>query len=88
MKTAKQENSKSRWQILLFELKMEAIWPLIGILHQPWMIDEYGASVGIRTGRGNRSTWRKPAPVPLFPLQIPHDLTWDQTAVGSQQLIT
>jgi hypothetical protein len=22
---------------------------------------------------------RKPAPVPLFPPQIPHDLNWDQT---------
>jgi hypothetical protein len=25
-------------------------------------------------GRGNRSTWRKPAPVPLCPLQTPHAL--------------
>jgi hypothetical protein len=25
-------------------------------------------------GRGNRSTRRKPAPVPLYPSQIPHDL--------------
>jgi hypothetical protein len=28
-------------------------------------------------GKGNRGTWRKPAPVPLCPPQIPHDLTWD-----------
>jgi hypothetical protein len=26
-------------------------------------------------GRGNRSTQRNPAPVPLCPPQIPHDLT-------------
>jgi hypothetical protein len=43
----------------------------------------------VRIGRGNRSTRRKPAPVPLCPPQIPHDLTWDRTqaaAVGSQRL--
>jgi hypothetical protein len=31
-----------------------------------WMIDEYGAFGGMRAGRGNRSTQRKPAPVPLI----------------------
>jgi hypothetical protein len=36
------------------------------------MIDEYEAFDGMRTGRGNRSTRRKPAPVPLCPLQNPH----------------
>jgi hypothetical protein len=61
------------------------------LLYQPWMIDDddYGAVVGMRIGRGNRSTRRKPAPVPLCPPQIPHDLTWDRTrgaAVGSQRL--
>jgi hypothetical protein len=63
--------------------------PLFGLLYQPWMIDEYGAFGGIRIGRGNQSTQRKPAPVPLCPPQIPHDLTWDRTwatAVGSQWL--
>jgi hypothetical protein len=62
--------------------------PLIGLLCQPRMIDGYGAIGGIRIDRGNRSTRRKPAPVPLCPLQIPHDLTWVRTraaAVGSQQ---
>jgi hypothetical protein len=37
--------------------------------------------------RGNRSTWRKPATVPLCPPQISHDLTWAQTwtaIVGNQ----
>jgi hypothetical protein len=51
--------------------------------------DDYGAVGGMRIGRGNRSTRIKPAPVPLCPQQIPHDLTWDRTraaAVGSQRL--
>jgi hypothetical protein len=29
----------------------------------------------MRIGRGNRSTRRKSAPMPLCPPQIPHDLT-------------
>jgi hypothetical protein len=66
----------------------------VGLLYQPRMIDDdddddYGAVGGIRIGRGNRSTRRKPTPVPLFPPQIPHYLTWDRTrvaAVGSQRL--
>jgi hypothetical protein len=37
---------------------------------------ECGTVGGMRIGRGNRSTRRKPAPVPLCPLQVPHDLTW------------
>jgi hypothetical protein len=40
-------------------------------------------------GRGNRSTWRKRAPVPLCPPQTPH-ATRTRTlaaAVGSQRLI-
>jgi hypothetical protein len=49
-------------------------------LYQPWMIDdECGAVGGVRIGRGNRSTRRKPATVPLCPQQIPHDLTWART---------
>jgi hypothetical protein len=48
----------------------------VGLLYQPRMIedDDYGAVGGIRIGRGNRSTRRKPAPVPLCPPQVPHDL--------------
>jgi hypothetical protein len=34
-----------------------------------------GAIAGMQIGRGNRSTCRKPTPVPLCPPQIPHDLT-------------
>jgi hypothetical protein len=61
------------------------------LLYQLRMIDndDYGAVGGMRIGRGNRSTRRKPAPVLLCPPQIPHDLTSDRTraaAVGSQRL--
>jgi hypothetical protein len=63
----------------------------VGLLYQPRMIDDYdyGAVGGMRIGRGNRCTRRKPAPVPLCPPQIPHDLTWDRTraaAAGSRRL--
>jgi hypothetical protein len=61
------------------------------LLYQPRMIDDddYGVVGGMRIGKGNRSTRRKPAPVPLCPPKIPHDLTRDRTraaAVGSQRL--
>jgi hypothetical protein len=37
----------------------------VGLLYQPLMIDDdnYGAVGGMRIGRGNRSTRRKPAPL-------------------------
>jgi hypothetical protein len=61
-----------------------------GLLYQPQMIDdECGAVGGIRIGRGNRSTRIKPAPVPLCPPQIPHDLTCARSrvaAVGTRRL--
>jgi hypothetical protein len=62
-----------------------------GLLYQPQMIDDgdCGAIGGMKIGRGNRSTRRKPAPVPLCPPQIPHDQTRARTrsaAVGSQRL--
>jgi hypothetical protein len=65
--------------------------PQIGLLYQPRMIDDNrcGAVAGIRIGRGNRSTRRKPAPVRLCPPQIPRDLTWAGTraaTVGSRRL--
>jgi hypothetical protein len=66
--------------------------PLTGLLHQPRTIDdECGAVGGMRIGRGNRITRRKPAPVPLCPPQIPLGLTWARTraaAVGSRRLTT
>jgi hypothetical protein len=48
-----------------------------------------GAIGGMKIGRGNRSTRRKTAPVPLCPPQIPHELTRAPTraaAMGSQRL--
>jgi hypothetical protein len=50
---------------------------------------ECGAIGGNTICRANRSTRRKPAPVPLCPSQIPHDLTQDRSrvaAVGSRRL--
>jgi hypothetical protein len=48
-----------------------------GLLYRPQMIDEgdCGAVGGMKIGRGNRSTRRKPASAPLRPPQIPHDHT-------------
>jgi hypothetical protein len=43
------------------------------------MINEYEADGWMKTGRGNQSNRRKPAPVPLSAPQIPHDLTLDRT---------
>jgi hypothetical protein len=43
-----------------------------GLLYQPQMIDngDCGETGGMNIGRGNRSTRRKPTPVPLCPLRI------------------
>jgi hypothetical protein len=64
--------------------------PLTGLLYQPRLIDEdCGAVGGTKVGRGNRSSQKKPAPVPLCPPRITHDLTWARTraaAVGSRGL--
>jgi hypothetical protein len=61
-----------------------------GLFYELQMIDDVcGAVSGMKIGRGNQSTQRKPAPAPLCPPQIPLDQTQDQTqaaAVGSQQL--
>jgi hypothetical protein len=61
------------------------------LLYEPQMIDEGDCRAigGMKFGRGNRSTRRKPAPAPLCPPQIPHDQTRARTlaaAVGSQRL--
>jgi hypothetical protein len=83
-----QKGSKSEKKVFVFKfLGVGWDWvhlvcrPLSGRLYQPQMIydDECDAVSGMRIGRGNRSTRRKPAPVLLCPPQIPHDLTWDQT---------
>jgi hypothetical protein len=54
------------------------------------MKDGHRTYGGMRIGRGNLSSHRKPASVPLSSPQISYELTWDQTlatVVGSQQLI-
>jgi hypothetical protein len=59
----------------------------LGLLYQPQIIDD--GDCGMKIGRGNWSTRRKPAPAPLCPPQIPHDQTWARiraAAVGSQRL--
>jgi hypothetical protein len=45
-----------------------------GLLYQPQMIGEgdCGAISGMKIGRGNRSTRRKPAPAPLCPFNCPY----------------
>jgi hypothetical protein len=52
--------------------------PLIGLLYQPRMIDDDDCEAigGIKIDKGNRSTRRKPAPVPLCPPQIKSHMTW------------
>jgi hypothetical protein len=63
--------------------------PLTGLLYQPRMIDDESGAVGrMEIGWGNRSTRRKPAPLPLCPPQIPHDLIWAwnrAAALGSRR---
>jgi hypothetical protein len=62
-------------------------WPIV-----PAPDDRWGwlwSNCGMKIGRGNRSTRRKPALAPLCPPQIPLDQTRDRTraaAVGSQRL--
>jgi hypothetical protein len=65
--------------------------PLFELLYQPQTIDDDGCGSisGRQIGRGNRSTRRKPAPVPLCAPQILHVLTWARTwtaAVVSRRL--
>lgn len=43
------------------------------------MINEYGTVGGVRIGRVNWNTCRKPAPVPPCLHQIPNYLIWDRT---------
>jgi hypothetical protein len=60
-------------------------WPIVPA---PGDYDD-GEFGGMKIGRGNRSTRKKPAPVPLCPSQIPLDQTRSRTrlaAVGSQRL--
>jgi hypothetical protein len=60
--------------------------PMFGLLYQSQMIDvdDCGIIGGLRIGRGNRSTRRKPTPVPLCPPKIPHDLTQSRTRAATK----
>jgi hypothetical protein len=60
--------------------------PLRPIVSYPGDYDD--GEIGGIIGRGNRSTRRKPAPVPLCPLQTPHaaQTLTRAAAVGSQGL--
>jgi hypothetical protein len=63
----------------------------IGLLLQLRMTDvgDCGTIGRMKIGRGNRSTRSKPAPAPLCPPKIPHNLTQARTraaAVGSRRL--
>jgi hypothetical protein len=79
----------------MYDWDIDSTWifsycrPLFGQLYQSRLIDdECGAVGGMSISRGNRSTRRKPAPMPLSPPQIAHDVTWDRTraaAMGSQR---
>jgi hypothetical protein len=63
--------------------------PLNGLLYLPRVIMMDGEIGGMKIGRGNGSTRRKPAPAPLCPPQTPLDQTRARTraaAVGSQRL--
>jgi hypothetical protein len=54
----------------------------------PAPADYDDGEIGRMTGKGNRSTRRKPAPMPRYPPQTPHT-AWTRTqaaAVGSQLL--
>jgi hypothetical protein len=60
-------------------------WPIVP---DPGDYDD-GEFGGMKVGRGNRSSRRKPAPAPLCPPQIPLDQTRAGTraaAVASQRL--
>jgi hypothetical protein len=79
----------SRAQVLLFSHGVKPS-PL-GTAATDWPIapahddDDCGVIGGIRIGRGNRSTLRKPVPAPLCPTKIPHDLS-QAAAMGSRRL--
>jgi hypothetical protein len=62
---------------LISRVGLLVLGPLTGLLYQPRMIGDGDCAEtgGMKIGRGNRSTQRKPAPEPLCPPEIPHDYT-------------
>jgi hypothetical protein len=69
--------------IILSEVRLSPLGTAAttGLLYQPQMIDDGDCRAidGMKIGRGNRSTRRKPTPVSLCPPQIPHHLTRART---------
>jgi hypothetical protein len=77
--------------LLIYCTRLEPSPPLlrqlIGLLYKLWIIVEKG--VDWINGKENRNIWRKSAPVPNFPPEIPHELNQAQfraNAVGSRRL--
>jgi hypothetical protein len=79
---------------LLIEWGVESSWvhsslrPQLAYCASPGVFDN--GEIGRMIGRGNRSTRRKPAPVPLCPPQTPHAarMRTRSAAVGRQRLTT
>jgi hypothetical protein len=62
----------------------------LGTSATEWPIYDDGEFGGMKIGRGNRSTRRKPAPAPLCPPQITLDQTrvWTRAAAAWSQRLT
>jgi hypothetical protein len=61
--------------ILICAVGLWVLRPLTGLLYHPRMIGDgdCGEIGGMKIGKGNGSTLRKPAPAPLCIPQVPHD---------------
>jgi hypothetical protein len=79
MSTEKDDSNSSFVYLLGWGETVHAVCrPLIGLLYQPQVMNGCGAFGEMRIVSENRSTRRKPTPEPLYPPQIPHDLTWTE----------
>jgi hypothetical protein len=67
-----------RWNGTESTITEDTYWPTV-----PALDDEGNGEISGMLGRGNRCTLRKPAPVPLYLPQIPHDLSRAQTGLGN-----
>jgi hypothetical protein len=77
------ENIFSFWKVYFSWGWVRLSLPLTGQLYQPRTTDDECGAVGrMKIGRGNRSSRRKPAPMPLCSPQSPHDFTWARTLAG------
>jgi hypothetical protein len=62
--------------------------PQTRLLHQSWMVDEYEAFGGMRTGRGNLSTFEEHPPQQHFVHQKSHMTSRIQTAAITIRQLT